>query len=534
MPEDHVARKYVLAIDLGTGGPKVGLVDQEGQVICSTRQPVKLAFLPDGGAEHDPAEWWATISACSKQVIKESEVSPEQIIAIGVTSCWSVTLPVDENGEPLMNVISWMDTRGGPYTQAIMDGFPKIQGYQLGKLLKYLDLHGFVPTPSSALAHMLFIKHERPEVYRRTYKFFEPMDYINMRLTGKFAATQNTIMPLMVVANKRLDMLEYDPWLLKKGGIPREKLPDLLPTDGILGTILPSVARELGLSPNTVVVCGVQDNSTSAVGAGSIGDAEPAAVMGNSGMLAFHLRERKADINHTISTIPSGIAGSYLFWGDLGNNGSVLDSFLKNILYAQDNFETGDLPPDLYQRASRVAASVPAGSDSVLFLPWFNGSISPGEDQYMRGGFLNISHKTNRAHLMRAVFEGLAMNWRWLRGAAEKMVNRRFEYWRLTGGGALSDVWSQIMADVIGIPMHRQAEARNNNVIGMGLLAFNRLGLVKLEDIPNMIKFDRVFEPDPKNKAIYDRMFAQFMASKDKVRPVFHALNKNKKGANYV
>ncbi len=527
MSEVQGDRKFVLAIDLGTGGPKVGLVDQLGQVVCSARAPVKLVFLPDGGAEHDPAEWWTTISACSKQVIRESGVLPAQIIAIGVTSCWSVILPVDENGEPLMNVISWMDTRGGPYTQAITDGFPKVQGYQLTTLLKYLDLHGFVPTPSSALAHMLFIKHERPEIYRRTYKFFEPMDYINMRLTGKFAATQNTIMPMMLVSNKRLDMLEYDPWLLKKGGIPREKLPDLLPTDGILGTILPSVASELGLSPNTMVVCGVQDNSTSAVGAGSIGDAEPAAVMGNSGMLAFHLRQRKTDINHTISAIPSGIADSYLFWADLGNNGSVLDSFLKNILYAQDYFGTGEIPADLYQRASRAAAQVPPGSDGVLFLPWFNGSISPGEDQYMRGGFLNLSHKTSRSHLMRAVFEGLAMNWRWLRGPTEKLVNRKFKYWRLTGGGALSDVWSQIMADVVGIPMHRQADPRNNNVIGMGLLALNRLGLVKLEDIPNMIKFDWVFEPEAKNKAIYDRMFAQFMACKDKIKPVFHALNKN-------
>jgi xylulokinase len=527
MPEDQEARKYVLAIDLGTGGPKVGLVDQEGQVVCSTRAAVQLVFLPDGGAEHNPADWWTTISACTKKVIKESGVSPSAIIAIGVTSMWSVILPVDENGTPLMNVISWMDTRGGPYTHEIVKGFPNIQGYRADKLFKYLDLHGFVPTSTSALAHMLFIKHARPEIYRRTYKFFEPMDYINMLLTGKFAGTQNTVMPMMMTSNKRLDILDYDPWLVKTGGIDREKLPDLLPIDGILGTVTPSVASELGISPNTVVVCGVNDNSTSAVGAGSIGDAQPAAVMGSSGHMAFHLRTRKTDIAHTISTIPSGINGNYLFWGDLGNNGSVLDSFLKNFIYAEDQLSTGSVPDDMYKRASRAAASVPPGSDGVLFLPWFNGSISPGEDQYMRGGFLNLSHSTSRAHLMRAVFEGLAMNWRWLRGPAEKLVNRKFEYWRLTGGGALSDVWSQIMADVIGLPMHRQADPRNNNVIGMGLLAFNRLGLVKLDDIPNMIKFDRVFEPDPKNKAIYDRMFGQFMASKDKVKPVFHALNKN-------
>ena len=181
----------------------------------------------------------------------------------------------------------------------------------------------------------------------------------------------------------------------------------------------------------------------------------------------------------------------------------------------------------MYDRLSQVAARVPPGSQGVLFLPWFNGILSPGEDPYMRGGFVNLSHETTRAHLARAVFEGLAMNWRWLRGPTEKLIGKPFQFWRLTGGGALSELWSQIMADVVGLPMHRQADPRNNNVIGMGLLAFNRLGLVNLEDIPNMIKFDRVFEPDPKNRLIYDRMFEQFMSCKDKVKPVMHALNKS-------
>ena len=144
----------------------------------------------------------------------------------------------------------------------------------------------------------------------------------------------------------------------------------------------------------------------------------------------------------------------------------------------------------------------------------------------MRGGFLNLSHRTTRAHLTRAVFEGLSMNWRWLRGPAEKMVGYPFTHWRLTGGGALSDVWSQIMADVVGIPMHRQVNPRIHNVVGMGLLAFSRLGLVKVEDIPSMVQFDRIFEPDPKNHDIYNEMYAQFGAARDKLRPVFHKLNR--------
>ncbi len=529
MPEDQRLSKYVLVIDLGTGGPKVGLVDQEGQVASSTSAPVQTFFLPNGGAEHDPAEWWSTITACVKKVIQASGVSPAAIIAIAVTSQWSVTLPVDENGEPLMNVMSWMDGRGAPYNREIVKGFPNIQGYKLSTMLKYIGINGLVPslTGIDSLGHMLFIKHERPEIYRRTYKFFEPMDYINMRLTGKFAATQNTVWMSMMIDNRRLDVQEYDPWLLKTGGIDREKLPDLLPIDGILGTITSSIANELGLSPDTVVICGVNDNSTSAVGAGAIADAEAAAVLGTSGHLASHVSFKKTDLFSTMATMPSGIKGRYLFWGDLANNGNILESYLKKLVYAQDGFDTGKIPDDMYERASKVAAQVPPGSEGVIFLPWFNGILAPGEDPFMRGGFLNLSPRTSRAHLTRAVFEGLAMNWRWLRGPAEKLIGRPFQYWRLTGGGALSDVWSQIMADVVGLPMHRQADPRNNNVIGMGLLAFNRLRMVKLDDIPNMIKFNRVFEPDPKNRAIYDHMFAQFMASKDKIRPVFHALNKS-------
>jgi len=525
MMEGGQSGTHVLVIDLGTGGPKVGLVDQQGVVAACASAPVQLFFLPNGGAEHDPAEWWSSIKTCVKQALQASGLSPKDIIAVAVTSMWGVTLPVDEHGQPLMNAMSWMDLRGARYNHELVKGFPSVQGYKLSTLMRYLDRHGFPPSPSDPLGHMLFIKHKLPEIYKRTYKFFEPMDYINMRLTGKFAATQNTMLPMLVVDNRRLDRTEYDPWLVKMSTIEREKLPDLLPIDGILGTLTPAAAEELGLSLDTVVVCGVNDNSTSAVGAGSIGDAEPAAVMGNSGHLAFHLRFKKSDITHSVATIPSGIKDNYLFWADLGNNGKVLDTCLKILLCSPDNLDTAAVPAEIYQRADRIASSVPPGSGGILFLPWFNGSISPGQDEYLRGGFLNLSHSTGRAHLMRAVFEGLAMNWRWLRTPAEKLAGRTFKYWRLTGGGSLSDVWAQIMADVVGIPMHRQSNPRIHNVVGMGLLAFSRLGMVNLEDIPGMIKFDRVFDPDPKNQAVYDRMYAQFTAAREKNRPVFHALN---------
>jgi xylulokinase len=527
MSKTGQAGEYILVIDMGTGGPKVGLVDSQGRVAGCTFAPVELLFLPDGGAENDPAEWWSSIKGSVKKVLQESGVAPKDIVAVAVTSCWGVTVPVDERGKPLMNAMSWMDKRGIPYDREIVKGFPAVQGYKLDLLLKYVDKHGFPPSPGDALGHMLYIKHERPDIYKRTYKFLEPMDYINLCLTGRFAGTQNTMLPMLVVDNRRLDRTEYDPWLVKMSTIDPAKLPELLPIDGILGPLTPAAAAELGLMPGTTVVCGVNDNSTSAVGAGSIGDAEPAAVMGTSGHMAFHLPFKKSDLTHTMATIPSGVKGSYLFWADLANTGKVLDTCLKMLLYDSDTLDASEVPLEIYQRADRLAAAVPPGSGGVIFHPWFNGSVSPGQDEHLRGSFLNLSNNTSRSHLMRAVFEGIAMNWRWLRAPAEKLSHRTFQYWRLTGGGALSDVWAQIMADVVGIPMHRQDKPRMHNVVGMGLLAFSRLGKVKIEDIPGMIKFDRVFEPDPKNRAVYDGLYAQFTAAREKIRPVMHALNKD-------
>ena len=226
-----------LVIDLGTGGPKAGLVDREGNVAACTSAPCQIFFLPEGGAEHDPLEWWSAIKTCISKVLQDSAVAPKHIIALAVTTMWGVTVAVDERGQPLMNAMSWMDVRGAKYNRELVKGFPMISGYRLDILLKYIDKHGFPPSPTDPLGHMLLIKHERPEIYRRTYKFLEPMDYITMRLTGRFAATQNTVLPMLMCDNRRLDRTEYDPWLVKTSTIDPAKFPELLPIDGIIGTL---------------------------------------------------------------------------------------------------------------------------------------------------------------------------------------------------------------------------------------------------------------------------------------------------------
>jgi xylulokinase len=124
------------------------------------------------------------------------------------------------------------------------------------------------------------------------------------------------------------------------------------------------------------------------------------------------------------------------------------------------------------------------------------------------------------------MLEGITFNWRWLKEAAEAFTKRKFPYWRLTGGGALSDVWAQIMADVLGIPMYQQENPSQNTLMGMAFLTFNRLGLMSLDEIPDKVRIKHIFEPNPANREVYDRMYAQFRKSAKQLRPIFHTLNK--------
>jgi xylulokinase len=162
----------------------------------------------------------------------------------------------------------------------------------------------------------------------------------------------------------------------------------------------------------------------------------------------------------------------------------------------------------------------------VLFLPWLGGSMAPCADGRMRGGFLNVGLATTQAQLARAVLEGVALNLRWLRRPVEKFAKRRFSHFVVYGGGAASDAWSQILADVLGTPVHQLEDPQFVTCRGMALLAFQRLGLLAFEDFEGRIPVRRVYEPNRAHERLYDARFEQFVAAFRRNRPVFRALNR--------
>ncbi len=521
---------FVLAVDLGTGGPKVAIVSMNGDVIGHEYEKNDLIFLPDGGVEQDPGQWWDSIVTAARRLVSRDLVANDSIVAISITSQWMTTVAVGSDGKHIGNAISWMDTRGARFAQQVSGGGVEVPtvGYNARKLRTWLKLTGGIPsrTGKDPVGQMLFIKHARPDVYAAASVFLEPMDYLNFRLTGRAVASHDTIVGHWVTDNRNLDDVRYHDKLVDWIGIDRAKLPDLVPTGSIIGTLTAQAAAEFGLSERVQVIAGTGDTASAGIGSGAVGDYEGHLYIGTSSWLSCHVPTKKTDIFSNITALPSGIPGRYWVATEQDTAGKCLSWLIDNVLYPADSLESGTPPDDVFDRLNGLAADAPAGCDNVMFLPWLNGERTPVDNHYLRGGWFNASLSTQRSHLVRAVFEGVAFNTRWMNEAAEKFTKRRFAHLNFVGGGAQSSLWCQILADVLDRPIRQVADPILANVRGAGLSAAVALGELEWGDIPSRIKITQTFQPDPDQRDTYDQLFATFTSLYKKNKGIYASLNR--------
>lgn len=520
--------KAVLAIDLGTSGPKVALVSITGDVLGYEFEKTDTLILAGSGVEERPEEWWDTIIKASKRLLSRHLVPASHIIAICCTAQWSGTVAVDKNGNHLMNAITWMDSRGAEQVKKITSGLIKIEGYGILKLYKWLKLTGGIPLRSGKdpIAHILYIKKTWPQIYKNTYKFLEPKDYLNLQLTGRFFASHESITLHWVTDNRDINNIRYHDDLIKMAGISKEKLPELKQATDIIGPVKKEIALELGLDENTPVIMGTPDIHSAAIGSGAIDDFAGHLYVGTSGWLLCHLPYKKTDIFHNMGALPSAVPGKYLLVNEQDIAGEALNFLRDNIIYPNDSLTSADKVKNVHRAFNKMAANIPAGCDNLIFTPWLNGERSPVEDRTIRAGFHNISLNTTRAHMVRAVLEGVAFNARWLLKYVEKMTKKKMETINIIGGGATSDLWCQIHADIMNRTIRRVKDPIQTNVRGTGLLASAALGFVKFEDIPEKTQFDAVFKPDPKTRKVYDKLFEQYLAIYQQNKKIYKRLNR--------
>ena len=285
-------KKYILAIDHGTGGPKAAIVSTHGDVLEWAFQEVPLYVEKGGGVEQNPDEWWNAIKKTAKQVIDTGCVPVEDIVGVCNTSQWSGTVPLDEDGNDLMNAIIWMDTRGAPYIKKFHKGLIQFDGLNVIKTLKFVKRTGGGPTLSGKdpVAHILWLKNERPEIYDKTYMFLEPQDYINLKLTGRFVSSYTTIGIHWLTDIRDINNIRYSNKLIKMMKIDKNKLPsELVNSTDVLGPVKKEVADELGLDKSAKVIAGAPDVPSAAIGSGAVRDYETHVYVGTSDWIICHV-----------------------------------------------------------------------------------------------------------------------------------------------------------------------------------------------------------------------------------------------------
>jgi xylulokinase len=517
--------RFVLALDLGSGSVKAALLSNRGELAGTGLETIDTLFLPNGGAEQNPAQWWSAAVGAARSALAAAAVPPEQVRAVACTTAWSITVPVDAGGKELSNALTWMDTRGGPYNRKVVAGWPQVGGYAAPKLWKWLKLTGIAPQHSGidGLGHILYLKHERPDLYARAHKFLEPMDYLNLRLTGKCAASYSTIFPYVLTDNRNPNRIDYHPDLLRLSGVDRAKMPDLQPVNRVLGTLKPEIASQLGLAPDTQVVTGCGDSHAATIGAGAVRDYDGYFCIGTSAWMSCHVPAKKIDLIHKIGTMPAALPGRYIVLGEQGIAGKCLE-FLKDRILFPDAVN-GSGPADPYALLNAEAARVAPGSEGLIFTPWINGILSPTEDTHTRSAFFNQSVRTTRGHYVRAVMEGVAFNVRWLKGYVEKFIGRRFQRLNFIGGGATSDLWCAILADILGCPVCQVANPRSAIATGAAFAAFLALGEIRLDDIAALVKLKATHQPDETRRRVYDQQFREFLEFYRRMKPLYKRLN---------
>jgi xylulokinase len=290
------------------------------------------------------------------------------------------------------------------------------------------------------------------------------------------------------------------------------------------------VADELGLLAGTPVVTGTGDLHSAAVGSGAVADFDPHLYIGTSSWISCHVPFKKTDALTNIASIPSGLPGRYFVADEHETAGVCLTWLRDNVLFPGDPLAPTRAPDGFFGGVNDLAASVPPGAHGVLFTPWLNGERSPVDDHTIRGGFHNLSLSSTRADMVRAVFEGVALNSAWLLGAVEKFCRRRFDSLAFIGGGANSDLWSQMHADATGRTIRQMADPVLANVRGAGLLTLLALGHLTVAQIPGTVEVKATYQPDPRASEVYAARLKEFVKLYEKTKGIHKRLNGPKLG----
>ncbi|GLQ51619.1 FGGY-family carbohydrate kinase [Dyella flava] len=524
--------RLVLAVDLGTSGCKVALIGMDGSVLAWTFRPVALHLVDELGVEQDPQDWWHAFVDGAQELLTADTRRRRHVVAVCCSTFGECTIPVDKHGNALTRAMLWVDMRGAEaIRRRARRGRLNIQGYGPLRLARWLRLTGGAPSLSGKdpAGHIAWLYDHQPSLVERTSKFLNALDFMNLRLTGRFCATYDSALTTWATDNRDLAQVRYDARLLRQLGIEREKLPELVHSTDVIGPLLPAVAETLGLAPDTQVIAGAIDNSAAAIGAGTVRDGELHLYLGTSSWLGAHMAQKRTRISTFIASLPCAQRDRYLAMAMQTTACGNLSFLRDRILFHADELLVDDPRTDVYPLLDRIADRVPPGSRGLIYMPWLLGERTPVDDRHLRAGLFNLSLEHTREDMIRAFLEGVALNTRWmLEPMLDFVAGRRGAAITIVGGGGQSDVWCQMIADITGMVIQQPQAPIQANALGAAFIAGIGLGELSFQDVPALCRHRHRFEPRLALRQLYDDCFATFKQLHRQLAPLYRRLNQHR------
>jgi xylulokinase len=497
-----------MGIDIGTQSTRAALLNFQGQVVTSASTAQDMQTPRPGWAEQDPQVWWDSTVSNIQRLLQQSGVSPEQIIGIGVSGQMHGCVSIDEQGELLSHGVQlWCDKRSADIVESFKTRPDAADAYRIAGSPPVANWFGF---------KIKWVQVHEPQVYENAWKFFLPKDYINFKLTGAVATDHSEASGSFLMDASSED---WSTTLIEQVGIDADLLPPIYASSDVICNVTAEIADLTGLAEGTPVVAGAGDMLCMLLAAGITRPGNASDVTGTSSIYSVFTEEpvfdeRLMNLHHVMpGWIPFGIidsGGGSLKW--------FKDSFCQSEIAQAE--KTG---VQVYDILNQLAAAVEPGGEGLLYYPYLMGERTLGTP-YARGVFFGVTPRTGKGEMVRAIMEGITLE---LRRTMEIVENAGYSVDVIyhSGGGAYSDVWSQIKADVYQKKV-AVFETSEGGILGSAILAGVGAGVYPdpAAGAEDCLRVAKEFHPNPKLRQRYDYLFELFKDLHDRLQEPYNRL----------
>ena len=502
--------QYIIAHDVGTSGNKAVLVDTAGKVYATTTAPYAVHYPCPDWAEQDPEDWWHAIATTTRHVIAKAGIAPSDVLCMVFATQMLGIVPMSKDGQPLRPGIIWLDARAPEQAERIMHKFVH---RKLFAIVAGAELSG-----KDGLPKLLWLKENEPHIYHGMTCFLDVNGYLTYRATGKMVCEWSC------AAAFGMDLKKKD-WL--RGitgyiGLDMDKFPPLVRSVDQVGGMTAPAAAECGLLEGTPIMGGAGDAASAAVGAGAVREGDGHIYLGTSGWVAVTTAKMPTG-KHGVATVHSSDPAKAMLYAEMETAGACL-KWIADEFYKAEQADPN--VPNVYKLMDQRVEQIPPGSDYIVCTPWLYGERAPVADTWVRSTFFNISADHTREHLLRAVYEGVAYNLRWMIDIVERTFGFPLPNLRIIGGGAQGKPWMQIVADVTGRRVETVANPLEAGAVGAALTAAVGLGLYpNFESLRDVVQVEHEFEPQPANTEVYKVLYEAYQRLYSSLRGLYRDVN---------